>query len=77
MQIISAREFRSNQSRFLRSAKNGESVILTSREGNFKIIPITEEDSLSSRLYTGLKEVKLIQEGKIKPISLKELLDEL
>lgn len=77
MQIISAREFRSNQGKFLIAARNGQSVLLTSRYGNFKIMPVTEEDSLTDRIARGLEEVKLIEAGKSKGYSVDDLLNEL
>jgi len=77
MQVVSAKEFRSNQGKFLSAAMSGQSVILTSRYGNFKITPITEEDTLTSRICRGLKEVKLIQEGKLKSYTVEEALNEL
>lgn len=75
MQIVSAREFRSNQSAYLRRALNGESVVLTSRVGSFKIEPLTEEDNLTARLARGLQEVKMIREGKMKGLTVEELFD--
>ncbi len=77
MQVVTAREFRKNQGRFLIAAREGQSVMLTSRYGNFKITPITEEDTLTERICRGLKQVKLIQEGKAKGYTIDELLDEL
>jgi antitoxin (DNA-binding transcriptional repressor) of toxin-antitoxin stability system len=77
MQVISAREFRTNQSAVLRRALKGESILLTSRLGSFKITPVTEEDSLTSRIFEGLREVKLIESGKLKGYTVEELLDEL
>ncbi|HJE38470.1 MAG TPA: prevent-host-death protein [Candidatus Amulumruptor caecigallinarius] len=77
MQVVTAREFRKNQGRFLTAAREGQSVMLTSRYGNFKITPITEEDTLTERICRGLKQVKLIQEGKAKGYTIDELLDEL
>jgi antitoxin (DNA-binding transcriptional repressor) of toxin-antitoxin stability system len=77
MQIVSAREFRSNQGKFLTAAKNGQSVLLTSRYGNFKLVPITEEDSLTTRICEGLREVKQIEEGELPVKSAKSFLDEL
>ena len=47
MQIVSAREFRSNQTAVLKKALDGESVLINSRIGTFKIVPVTEEDSLT------------------------------
>lgn len=77
MQVVSAREFRANQGKFLNAAKRGQSVLLTSRYGNFKITPITEEDTLTERICEGLKEVKDIMDGKAKGYSVEDLLNEL
>jgi prevent-host-death family protein len=66
MQIVTAREFRANQSKILTAARDGQSVMLTSRVGNFKIVPITNEDAIVERhLRTALEEVKAHKEGKI------------
>lgn len=77
MEIVSARDFRANQTAVLTKALSGESVLLSSRIGMFKITPVTEEDSLTTRICNGLKEVKQIREGKAKGYSIEELLDEL
>ncbi len=51
MVIISSREFRANQSKYLKMASNGEDVILKSRSnGNFKIVPLTTDDTLITRM---------------------------
>ena len=49
MTVISIKDFRSNQGKYLNLAANGESVILTSRAGSFKIVPVSEDDSLISK----------------------------
>lgn len=77
MQIVTAREFRANQGKFLNAAMRGQAVLLTSRYGNFKITPVTEEDDLTTRICRGLEEVKLVQEGKLKAKSAREFLNEL
>ena len=77
MKIVSAREFRANQGKFLNAAKRGQSVLLRSRYGNFKITPVTEEDSLTERICKGLEEVKLMESGQIPSKSAWDLLDEL
>lgn len=77
MQVVSAREFRSNQGKYLIKANEGHSVLLTSRYGSFKIVPITEEDSLTTRICEGLKQVKLMEEGKLPRRTVEELLNEL
>ena len=77
MQVVSAREFRANQGKFLNAAKRGQSVLLTSRYGSFKITPVTEEDTLTQRICRGLEEVKDIMDGKTRGYSVDELLNEL
>lgn len=77
MHIVSAREFRANQTAVLKKALAGESVLLNSRIGTFKILPVTEEDTLTTRFCKGLEEVKQIREGKLKGYSVEELLNEL
>lgn len=77
MHIVSAREFRANQSAVLKKVLAGESVLLNSRLGTFKILPVTEEDSLTTRICNGLDEVKQIRENKLKGYSVDELLNEL
>ena len=77
MHIVSAREFRANQTEVLKKALAGESVLLNSRIGTFKILPVTEEDTLTTRICKGLDEVKQIREGKLKGYSVDELLNEL
>ena len=58
-------------------ANEGQSVLLTSRYGNFKIVPISEEDNLTTRICRGLQQVKLIEEGKLPRRTIEDLLDEL
>lgn len=77
MEIVSARDFRSNQSSILAKVKAGVSVLLTSRIGTFKILPVTEEDILTSRLCEGLKEVKATEEGRLQSKSARDFLNEL
>lgn len=77
MHIVSTREFRANQSAVLRRVLDGESVLLNSRLGTFKILPVTKEDTLTTRICKGLEEVKQIREGKLKGYSIDELLNEL
>lgn len=77
MHIVSAREFRANQTAVLKKALAGESVLLNSRIGTFKILPVSEEDTLTTRICKGLDEVKQIREGKLKGYSVDELLNEL
>ena len=80
MTVVSIRDFRANQSKYLGLAAGGESVILTSRAGSFKIVPITEDDSLISKkeFFARIDEArKSIAEGKGTSVSGKEALDSL
>ena len=68
MVVISSRDFRSNQSKYLGMVANGQVVVLTTRKlGSFKIVPINDDDTLITKeeLYRkidrGLQEIK---EGK-------------
>lgn len=66
MQVVTTREFRANQSRILKAARDGQSVLLTSRVGNFKIVPIDSEDVIVERhLKTALEEVKAHKERRL------------
>ncbi len=49
MQIISLRDFRLNQTKYLELVKKGEDVILKSRSGNFKILLIGENDIIATK----------------------------
>lgn len=77
MQVVSAREFRSNQGKYLNTAISGHQLMLTSRYGNFRITPVSEEENLTQRICEGLREVKLIESGAIPSKSAKTFLDEL
>ena len=77
MEIVTARQFRANQSSILKKAKEGESVLLSSRIGMFKIAPVTESDALTERIVKGLQKVKMTEEGKLPPKSARSFLDEL
>lgn len=77
MEIVSARDFRANQTAVLKKALRGESVLLSSRVGVFRIIPVTKDDSITTRVSRGLREVKLIRDGEMKGYSVDQALDEL
>ena len=44
MTVITGRQFRANQSKYIRMAHRGERVILSSRAGFAELTPISEED---------------------------------
>lgn len=75
MEIVSARQFRANQTAVLKKAKDGESVLISSRVGMFKITPVKEDDTLTTRISRGLEEVKMIMDGKLPRRSVEDMLD--
>ena len=83
MTIVSARDFRANQGKYFSMENSGEHVILKSRTGSFKIVPISSDDIVSNKrdlaaeLRGALQEVKDHMEGKKQLQSLDSLLDEL
>lgn len=66
MIVVSTREFRANQTKVLSAAKNGQSIVLTSRLGNFKIVPISEDDKIvEANLLAANAEVKDHLQGTV------------
>ena len=82
MIIVSTRDFRSNQSYYLDMVNRGESVILRSRAGNFRITPVSKNDLIKERdlvtdLRNSLIEVKEVLAGNKSLQSLDNLIEEL
>ena len=84
MIVISTRDFRANQTKFLNMARGGEDVILKSRSsGSFKLTPVETEDTVVSKrdlteeLRLALQQVKDHMDGKIKLKTAESLIDEL
>jgi len=44
MTIVSTRDFRANQTKFLDMALRGEHVVLKSRRGSFRLMPVEDEE---------------------------------
>ena len=69
MIVVSSREFRANQSKYLGMAAKGEDVVLTSRgKGAFKITPVTSDDKIMSKeeFYAKIDHsIKQYEEGKV------------
>ena len=63
MQVIPLSKFRTNQTATLLRAIQGESVFLTSRIGDFKLVPVSVEEKIATRIK-GLNEVKRIEAGE-------------
>ena len=84
MTIVSARDFRANQGKYFSMVNSGEHVILKSREGNFRLVPVTSSDSISdesqkiaAELRGVLRELKEFIAGKKQLNTLGSLIDEL
>lgn len=84
MVVISTRDFRTNQTKYLNLAKTGEYVVLKSRAGNFRIFPETEDNEMLKKprdlvveLRSALQEVKEAIAGKRSLQTADSLLDEL
>ena len=79
MEVISSRDFRSNQSKYLGMAAKGQGIILKTRSlGSFKITPLTEDDTLMSKeeFFMKLERArKEIKEGKGTVLKTKEEID--
>lgn len=79
MEVISSRDFRSNQSKYLGMAAKGQGIILKTRSlGSFKITPLTEDDTLMSKeeFFRKLERArKEIKEGKGTVLKTKEDID--
>ncbi len=84
MTIVSARDFRANQGKYFSMVNSGEHVILKSREGNFRLVPVTSSDPISddsqkiaAELRGVLRELKEVIARKKKLSTLDSLIDEL
>lgn len=83
MIVLTGREFRANQSKYLGVARSGEDVVVKSRAGSFRIVPIADsdivigKDDLSESLYKSVLEIKNAKEGKGKLLSWEEFRHEM
>lgn len=83
MVVLTGREFRANQAKYVGVARSGEDVVVKSRAGSFRIVPITEDDAvvgkdeLAKSLYRALLEVKKAREGKGKLLNWEEFMHEM
>ncbi len=84
MTIVSTRDFRANQTKFLDMALRGEHVVLRSRRGSVRLMPLDEEEGKPKRDVTaeicqGMKDWKEYLEtgksDKFRPLD--DFLDEL
>jgi hypothetical protein len=83
MVVVTGRDFRANTARYVGVALRGEDVVVKSRVGSFRVVPITEDDiivnkrDLSTELRGALLEARESMEGKRKLNTLDNLINEL
>lgn len=83
MIVISTRDFRANQTKYMKMANDGEDIILKSRStGTFRLVPLREKTKKKKRditdeLVAALRQVKDHMDGKIELPTLDEVIDEL
>ena len=81
--IVTGRDFRANKSKYIGMARSGEDVILRSRAGSVRLIPVETGVTkavgrdLTAELRSALSDVKESMQGKKKLLSWEELLDEM
>ena len=83
MIVVTGRDFRANTAKYVDVAYRGEDVVVKSRSGSFRVVPIREDDivinkrDLAAELRGVLLEVKESMEGKRKLNTLDNLINEL
>lgn len=83
MLVVTGRDFRANTSKYLNVAYGGEDVVVKSKIGSWRVVPITEDDivinkrDLASELRGALLEAKEAFEGKRVLNTLDNLINEL
>ena len=78
MLVISTREFREKQGKYIDMIINGEDIVLKARgKGSFKITQVTKDDTLMSKedFFAKIeRSVQQAKEGKVKKIkSIKDI----
>jgi antitoxin (DNA-binding transcriptional repressor) of toxin-antitoxin stability system len=83
MVVVTGRDFRANTAKYVGVALSGEDVVVKSRAGSFRVVPISEDDivinkrDLTEELRGALLEAKESIEGKRKLNTLDNLINEL
>ena len=85
--IITAKDFRTSQSRYIGAAYRGESVLVKARAGDFLITPVKQKEARRKGKRKGkdfakdfrcaLTQLMETMEGKRKARPVEELIDEL
>lgn len=63
--FVTTRDFRANQSKYIRKARNGEDVVLYSRKGSVKLVPYDDDNAVTPALQKKIDAArKAYREGK-------------
>lgn len=83
MTIVTTRDFRANQTKYLGMALRGEHVVLKSRRGSVRLMPVEEEEEpkrdVTAEICQAMKDWKeYLETGKSDNfVSWEEMMDEL
>jgi len=83
MIVVTGKDFRANQAKYVGFAQKGEDVVVKARCGTWRVVSISSDDivvnkrNLPQELRNALQEVKESIEGKRKLLSWEELTHEL
>lgn len=78
MVVVSSREFRANQRKYFDLARSNDVVITSRSHGSYRLVPVTEEDTVMTKeeLYQKIdKGIREIREGKGYRVTTKEELE--
>lgn len=77
MVVVSSREFRANQRKYFDLARTNDVVITSRSHGSYRLVPISEDDtlidreSLDARIRQGIQDYEAGKVIKMKPSSLR------
>ena len=66
--VITAKDFRANQSKYIDIAHRGEEVILKSRRGSVKLIPVVTENIEKDHLLVDGTDTSLFEDDMTLPL---------
>lgn len=75
MKVVSSREFRSRMGKYLREALTSEVVIKSRDFGSFKLVPLTEDDTLMTKeeFFAKIDQaIERVRAGQYTEVSTKE-----
>lgn len=79
MEVISSRDFRSQMGEYMRKALSSDVIIKSRSFGSFKLVPVSEDDTLMSKeaFFAKIdKAIQSIEKGDVHTMGAGESLDE-